>query len=339
MTKQFGTTGPRSIYPDIARSRSLRRCGLLANVLFPRLIPQADDQGRGQGDPADVATLTGVLLLAGVDLAAAEAAVDELVDHGMLRLYDVDGEPYWQLVGWWEWQGPAMRRAFASRHPAPPDWTDLVYGNGDGQPPTWRAALGLPPGRPGPSRTEPREPSAEQIREPVPRTVARNSGTVRTSQAKPSPARPGPAEAGPGRASRADAREAQPPDADAPSASAPEDEDVVHEPTSTPWWPSGDNRAPKPTTMDEAEANMKVVRIHVSPGDGRRRRAEALLLELRPPAAETHATNGTSAQVGRRDDGTIWCRDYSAHQTDHRDVSTDPTCTRCAPARTPEHVL
>jgi hypothetical protein len=51
-----------------------------------------------------------------------------------------------------------------------------------------------------------------------------------------------------------------------------------------PWWPQ--EGAPKPATLDEAQANLKRADVAgVSPNDGRRRRAADLVREL-------EATNG-----------------------------------------------
>jgi hypothetical protein len=222
MTKEYGTPGPRPIHPEIARSRSLRHVGVLANALFPRLLPLADDQGRGSGDAAELAAVSGILLIPGVTLEAALAAVSELRVEGVVALYEVDGEAFWQLTGWWQWQGPAMRRAYPSRYPPPPGWADAVYGSGDeGAPKTWREALGLPPGQRGPR--PPRGDPPDPAREPLPRSaettegdasqpagdppagqfpriaeeVPQKSETVRTSPAEPSPAGPARAEPSP----------------------------------------------------------------------------------------------------------------------------------------------
>src|SRR3990167_7472442 len=124
MPKEYGTVGPRSIYPEMCDSRSLARCGLAANALWPRLIAQADDQGRLHGDARD---------LAGVCFPKmpkahrhVESALTELAEHACILRYEIDGEPYIQLLEWWQYQGH-QRRAYPSRHPAPNDWQDRVY--------------------------------------------------------------------------------------------------------------------------------------------------------------------------------------------------------------------
>lgn len=130
MTKEYGTPGPRAIHPEVAHSRSLRATrSLLAMLLFDRLIACADDQGRLAGDANDVRI---ACLANALDLttdAKVQQALEALAKVGMLTLYTVDDEPYIQLVHWWQWQG-GQRRAYPSRHPAPPDWEDRVFGIG-----------------------------------------------------------------------------------------------------------------------------------------------------------------------------------------------------------------
>lgn len=133
MPKAYGTPGPRAIYPDMCDSRSLARCGLMANAIFPRLIAQADDQGRLHGDAIDMAAVC-FPKMPRVHKDVPKA-LDELAAVKAIARYEVDGEPYIQIVEWWQYQGH-QRRAYPSRYPAPEGWTDKVYGrwkddNGD----------------------------------------------------------------------------------------------------------------------------------------------------------------------------------------------------------------
>lgn len=125
MPKAYGTAGPRAIYPDMCDSRTLARCGLMANALFPRLIVQADDQGRLHGDSTDMAGLC-FPKMPKVHRDIPKA-MDELVAVGAILRYEVDGEPYVQVAGWWDYQAH-QRRSYPSRYPAPEGWTDRVYG-------------------------------------------------------------------------------------------------------------------------------------------------------------------------------------------------------------------
>lgn len=132
MTKQYGTPGPRAIYPEMCDSPSLGRCGLLANVLFPRLIAQADDQGRLPGGAREVLVQC-VPHLSYVAVDEVDAALGELEAEGHLQRYAAEGRTLLQLVTWWRWQS-SMRRAYPSRWPSPKGWQDLVYGVGTAGP-------------------------------------------------------------------------------------------------------------------------------------------------------------------------------------------------------------
>jgi hypothetical protein len=142
MPKEYSTPGPRAIYPELCDSRSLAKCGIVANALWPRLVAQADDQGRLAGNAVDVLGLCFPKMLDRVTVRHVRIALDEIEAAEMIARYEVAGEPYIQLLTWWDWQA-SMRRAYPSRHPAPEGWTDAVYGFED-HPPTYRAVRGLP---------------------------------------------------------------------------------------------------------------------------------------------------------------------------------------------------
>lgn len=126
MTKQYSTPGPRAIYPELCDSPSMGRVGLLANALFPRLIAQADDQGRLPGSPREVLMLC-LGQLSSVTVNDVEAALAELEAEGHVQRYAASGRNLLQLVTWWRWQAN-QRRAYPSRWASPPGWRDLVYG-------------------------------------------------------------------------------------------------------------------------------------------------------------------------------------------------------------------
>lgn len=123
MTKEYSTPGPRALHPTFASSRSLARCSTLARLMFACLFAQADDQGRLNADAADLHT--SCRIRESVD--DVEAALEELVDAGMIARYETSGEPLIQAMNWWHWQS-GMRRAYPSRYPALPGWVDPVYG-------------------------------------------------------------------------------------------------------------------------------------------------------------------------------------------------------------------
>jgi hypothetical protein len=127
VTKQFGTPGPRAIYPEMCDSPSLGRCSILANALFPRLVAMADDQGRLAGDAYSVLVACLGRHMRDVRVDQVEDALGELEHVEVLERYTVKGEAYLQLLGWWRWQN-GQRRAYPSRWPSPKGWQDLIYG-------------------------------------------------------------------------------------------------------------------------------------------------------------------------------------------------------------------
>lgn len=142
MPKEYGTPGPRAIYPDACTSRSLSSVGPEAERLFWRLISQADDQGRLEGDALVIRSLC-VPLLAKASTALVERWLRELVNAQLVVTYQHDGADLVQIVTWWRWQA-GMRRAYASKWPAPEGWHDVVFGHGGDGPKTYRDAVGLP---------------------------------------------------------------------------------------------------------------------------------------------------------------------------------------------------
>jgi hypothetical protein len=141
MPKKYGTPGPRLMMPTVCTSVPLAGCCIEAQLLFDRLIAQADDQGRLQGEPRVVAALCMPLVR-----AANERAVNrwlaELAGAGLVARYEVGAVRLLQLRGWWDNQG-APRRAYPSRYPAPDGWTDRVRIDGE----TPRTADDAPPDR------------------------------------------------------------------------------------------------------------------------------------------------------------------------------------------------
>lgn len=165
MAKEFATPGPRAIYPEMCDSRSLAKCGIVANALWPRMIVQADDQGRLAGDATDVLGLCFSKMLDRVTIRQVRTALEELEAAGQIIRYHVDSEPYIQISTWWSWQG-SMRRAYPSRHPAPADWDDFVYGFND-HPKTLRDAQGIDPykrAEPDPDEHETDDESRQEVR-------------------------------------------------------------------------------------------------------------------------------------------------------------------------------
>jgi hypothetical protein len=139
MPKKFGTPGPRLLMPTVCTSVPLASCCLEAQLLFDRLIAQADDQGRMQGEPRVVAALCMPLIRSATERRVAHWLA-EIAAAGLIARYESEGRQLIQLLGWWENQG-APRRAYPSRYPAPDGWEDNVRVDGE----TPRSAGDPPP--------------------------------------------------------------------------------------------------------------------------------------------------------------------------------------------------
>ena len=124
MPKPYGTPGPRALYPSMATSQSIAACDPMAQLLFDRLIEQADDQGRQQGD-ASLVKAACMPLIKGVTEKRIEAWLAQLAQHQLILRYQTGGYSLIQLVTWWRWQS-GMRWAYPSRWPAPEGWSDTV---------------------------------------------------------------------------------------------------------------------------------------------------------------------------------------------------------------------
>lgn len=128
-TSRAYTERPRRIPPELARDELLELgCGLLAALLYYRVIAAADDQGRL---PADPRYLRSVLFGMREEITSkkVEAALRELEAAGFLILYQESGtgRKLLQVASWWDLQGPWARRAYASSYPAPEGWRDRVF--------------------------------------------------------------------------------------------------------------------------------------------------------------------------------------------------------------------
>jgi hypothetical protein len=117
--------------PTICTSVPVSGCGIEAQLLFDRLIVQADDQGRLQGESRVVAALCLPLVRTATEVRVGRW-LDELAGAELIQRYASDGRMLIQLTGWWDNQG-SPRRAYPSRYPAPEGWQDRV--RLDGEPP------------------------------------------------------------------------------------------------------------------------------------------------------------------------------------------------------------
>lgn len=124
MPKQYGTPGPRLIYPSAATSQSLASCSVEAQLLFDRLLCQADDQGRLPGTVSVVRGLC-VPLIERITSPMVARALASLEAGGMIIRYVAEGRDLIQVANWWEYQGNP-RRIYPSRWPPPDGWQDRI---------------------------------------------------------------------------------------------------------------------------------------------------------------------------------------------------------------------
>lgn len=144
---RYYSTRPRRVPPEFCSDERLEECSILAALLLYRVISQADDQGRLAGAARSV---RGVCfpMRPGISERKVTATLDELVEAGFLIRFVVDGRTYLQVDRWQDLQGKWGRRAYPSRLPAPPGWTeDWVSVGGDEPDPPEVRARSLPDAR------------------------------------------------------------------------------------------------------------------------------------------------------------------------------------------------
>lgn len=121
----------RSIKPEIWADEAVGGVSRDARLLFVGLITLADDAGRLRVAPA---ALLGRLFPYDENLSPAKIRrwLDELEDHGLVMLYQDDGNSYLWLVGWRANQ--KINRPSPSKLPPPPH-PDGSWWPHDGNPP------------------------------------------------------------------------------------------------------------------------------------------------------------------------------------------------------------
>jgi hypothetical protein len=99
----------RTLKPTRFTSRSLAKCPRDARTTFEGMWCEADDHGRGI---ADARLLKGAIWPLDDDITFlhVSAHVDVLAATNHIRLYEVDGETYYEVVNWEKHQAAAYRR-------------------------------------------------------------------------------------------------------------------------------------------------------------------------------------------------------------------------------------
>ncbi len=103
----------RIIHEKTVRSAALDALSDFAERLFHRLTTQADDGGRFPADPDALLVACFPLRIGRVKLSRVRHARDELVAAGLVRLYEVAGRPYGEIVTW------RQRKRARTKYPDP----------------------------------------------------------------------------------------------------------------------------------------------------------------------------------------------------------------------------
>jgi hypothetical protein len=92
----------RSLKPEWLENQRLGSCSDAARLLSVALILLADDHGRGRAAVPYIAGQVWTYTLAKVPetLARVSAALSELVATGYIQLYEVEGQDYFEILGW-----------------------------------------------------------------------------------------------------------------------------------------------------------------------------------------------------------------------------------------------
>ena len=108
----------RMIDPNFWVSEDVAKLSVLARLVFLGLVSNADDEGRGRAKPAYLRSL-----LFPYDerprLGEVESALAEIGRHLSVQFYTVEGNRYYALEHWHDWQ--SIDRPKPSRIPAPPE--------------------------------------------------------------------------------------------------------------------------------------------------------------------------------------------------------------------------
>jgi hypothetical protein len=118
----------RNIKPAFCSDKALLKCSTEASLLFPMLWMIADREGRLEDDPEQIA-LDSYFVVRGIEV---DPLLGELLKHGLIIRYDINGEKYIQIKHFSKHQNPHKREAFSVIPPPPEELP--------GQPSNYRAS-------------------------------------------------------------------------------------------------------------------------------------------------------------------------------------------------------
>ncbi|HEX8042811.1 hypothetical protein [Candidatus Deferrimicrobium sp.] len=110
------------LHASISTSVQVADLSILGQLIFERMFPHADSQGRLPGHPRKVKAT----VIPMVDASAEQVAeqLQKMHDLELIVWYEPDAEKYVQLVSWWRYQD--RRFARPSKYPAPEGWKDRI---------------------------------------------------------------------------------------------------------------------------------------------------------------------------------------------------------------------
>ena len=116
-------TKRRMIHEDFFQSEVVAMWSIRQRLLVIGMISVADDQGRLKGHPRWIQSQIFPYDAISIDDISSDLS-DIASVNDTIRLYQVEGRSYIQLIHWWDYQG--LQWAKPSKHPAPSDWQDRI---------------------------------------------------------------------------------------------------------------------------------------------------------------------------------------------------------------------
>lgn len=109
----------RMISPSIWNSRSFSKLSDFTKIVFISLFSHADDEGRGTADPAYIKSITFPWDGDKKRVADIQQALSQIALHMSVQFYSVDGEEYYFMTKWTEYQ--KIDKPTKSKLPPPPN--------------------------------------------------------------------------------------------------------------------------------------------------------------------------------------------------------------------------
>lgn len=155
----------RNIKPGFYKNEELAECSFPARLLFPGLWMMADRVGRMEFRPKRIKAE-----LMPFDVEDVSLLLDELQRHGLIRVYEVNGQSYLWIPGFKKHQNPHVNEkdSVLPAHPEDPDFIQLQEQNSTStgvvpeQHSTSTGAIGLIPSSLIPSSLNPESRKAEE---------------------------------------------------------------------------------------------------------------------------------------------------------------------------------